>query len=51
MPVGELPRFLPPQLDAFDVAIGSREGHGARRVGEPLVRHLAGRVFNTPCSS
>ena len=31
---------------AFDVAIGSREGHGARRVGEPLIRHLAGRVFN-----
>ena len=30
----------------FDVAIGSREGHGARRIGEPLVRHLAGRVFN-----
>jgi glycosyltransferase involved in cell wall biosynthesis len=46
MPVGELPRFLPPTLNAFDVAIGSREGHGARRVGEPLVRHLAGRVFN-----
>ena len=46
MPVGELPRFLPPTLNAFDVAIGSREGHGARRVGEPLVRHVAGRVFN-----
>jgi dolichyl-phosphate beta-glucosyltransferase len=46
MPVAELPRFLPPQLDDFDVAIGSREGHGARRIGEPLRRHLAGRVFN-----
>ncbi len=46
MPVGELPRFLPPNLTAFDVAIGSREGQGARRVGEPLVRHVAGRVFN-----
>ena len=46
MPVGELVRFLPPELDAFDVAIGSREGHGARRIGEPLVRHLAGRIFN-----
>lgn len=46
MPVGELSRFLPPRLGGFDVAIGSREGHGARRVGEPLVRHLAGRVFN-----
>lgn len=46
MPVTELPRFLPPQLVSFDVAIGSREGHGARRIGEPLSRHLAGRVFN-----
>lgn len=46
MPVRELPRFLPPRLTGFDVAIGSREGQGARRVGEPLVRHLAGRVFN-----
>jgi dolichyl-phosphate beta-glucosyltransferase len=46
MPVSELPRFLPPQIGDFDVAIGSREGHGARRIGEPLRRHLAGRVFN-----
>jgi dolichyl-phosphate beta-glucosyltransferase len=46
MPVSELPRFLPPQLEHFDVAIGSREGFGARRIGEPLVRHLAGRLFN-----
>ncbi len=28
------------------VAIGSREGVGARRVGEPAYRHLMGRVFN-----
>lgn len=46
MPAGELARFLPPVLSAFDVAIGSREGVGARRVGEPLVRHVMGRVFN-----
>jgi dolichyl-phosphate beta-glucosyltransferase len=46
MPVTELPRFLPPQLTSFDVAIGSREGHGARRIGEPLRRHVAGRIFN-----
>ena len=46
MPVGELPRFLPPKLTDFDVAIGSREGVGARRVGEPMIRHVAGRVFN-----
>ena len=47
MPVAELPRFLPPTLTDFDVAIGSREGHGARRIGEPLVRHLAGRASTT----
>jgi dolichyl-phosphate beta-glucosyltransferase len=29
-----------------DVAIGSREGAGARRFGEPNYRHLMGRVFN-----
>lgn len=29
-----------------DLAIGSREGQGARRLGEPLYRHLMGRVFN-----
>jgi len=46
MPVAELPRFLPPRLGDFDVAIGSREGHGARRIGEPMIRHVAGRIFN-----
>jgi dolichyl-phosphate beta-glucosyltransferase len=46
MPVSELPRFLPPALTGFDVAIGSREGVGARRVGEPIIRHVAGRIFN-----
>jgi dolichyl-phosphate beta-glucosyltransferase len=30
----------------YDVVIGSREGAGARRVGEPAYRHLMGRVFN-----
>ncbi|MGE3177750.1 MAG: dolichyl-phosphate beta-glucosyltransferase [Vicinamibacterales bacterium] len=47
MPIGELQRFLPPALAPFDVAIGSREGRGARRVGEPLYRHLLGRLFNS----
>ena len=46
MPVRELPRFLPPVRTDFDIAIGSREGHEARRIGEPVTRHLAGRVFN-----
>ena len=46
VPMHEVARFLPPVLTGVDVAIGSREGEGARRVGEPLARHLAGRVFN-----
>jgi dolichyl-phosphate beta-glucosyltransferase len=46
MPVEEIGRFLPPLATGFDVAIGSREGRLARRVGEPAYRHLAGRLFN-----
>lgn len=46
MPPGELPRFLPAARREFDVAIGSREGAGARRVGEPWRRHAVGRLFN-----
>lgn len=37
---------MPPALGDADIAIGTREGAGARRVGEPLTRHLAGRAFN-----
>src|SRR3954469_8896604 len=46
MPIAEIRRFLPPDLARFDVAIGSREGVAARRVGEPVYRHLMGRLFN-----
>jgi glycosyltransferase involved in cell wall biosynthesis len=28
------------------IVIGSREGYGARRIGEPIYRHVMGRVFN-----
>lgn len=31
---------------AADLILGSREAPGARRIGEPLRRHLIGRVFN-----
>jgi dolichyl-phosphate beta-glucosyltransferase len=38
---------LTEQLDArHQVVIASREGSGARRTGEPYIRHLMGRVFN-----
>ncbi len=32
--------------ERHQVVIASREGSGARRVGEPYIRHLMGRVFN-----
>lgn len=47
MPVHELGRFMPPALGPYDIAIGSREGAGAKRVKEPWYRHIAGRIFNT----
>lgn len=46
MPISEVTRFLPPMTAAYDVAIGSREGRQARRIGEPVYRHLMGRIFN-----
>jgi dolichyl-phosphate beta-glucosyltransferase len=46
VPIEELPKFLPPALPAYDVAIASREVPGARRINEPDYRHLMGRVFN-----
>lgn len=46
VPIEELPKFLPPVLDGYDVAIASREAEGARRIDEPQYRHLMGRVFN-----
>ena len=44
-PLEELTR-LPALLDGAQVAIASREGAAARRIGEPLHRHLMGRIFN-----
>src|SRR5262249_1208709 len=46
MPIDEIPKFLPPHLPDPEVAIAVREGPDARRYGEPLHRHLMGRVFN-----
>ena len=44
MPIQEVNKFLPPAISNFDVAIGSREVPGAVRYGEPLYRHLGGRI-------
>ena len=46
VPIEELPKFLPPVLDSYDVAIASREVEGATRINEPYYRHLMGRVYN-----
>ena len=46
MPIAEVNCFLPPRLEDFDIAIGSREIQGAIRYGEPVYRHWIGRVFN-----
>lgn len=46
MPIEEITRFLPPETQGCDVIIATREGKGARRVGEPEYRHLMGRINN-----
>jgi glycosyltransferase involved in cell wall biosynthesis len=46
MPIEELSKFIPPLLNDFDVAIGSREAPGAVRYNEPSYRHLGGRAIN-----
>jgi glycosyltransferase involved in cell wall biosynthesis len=45
MPVDEIVRFIPPMLTT-DIAIASREVHGAVRFNEPQYRHFIGRIFN-----
>jgi dolichyl-phosphate beta-glucosyltransferase len=47
MPPEQALMLLPPARTGFDIAIASRELPGARRHGEPLLRHLIGRSFNT----
>ncbi len=46
MPIEQLARFLPPEFPGPGIAIGSRSAPGARRIGEPPVRKLMGRVFS-----
>ena len=46
MPIEELNKFIPPALDGFDIAIGSREAPGAIRYNEPAYRHWGGRAIN-----
>ncbi len=46
MPAREIHRFVSLVPDECDIAIGTREGPGARRVAEPAHRHVMGRAFN-----
>ncbi len=46
-PIDEWEKLYPHLEAGIPVVIGSREGLGARRIGEPWHRHLMGRVFNT----
>ncbi|MCP4139924.1 MAG: glycosyltransferase family 2 protein [Chloroflexi bacterium] len=45
MPIEEVRRFIPPNLDS-DIVIASREVEGAVRYDEPEFRHFTGRIFN-----
>ena len=46
MRIEDVNQFLPPHIDGADVIIASREGIGAKRVGEPPHRHFIGRINN-----
>lgn len=45
-PISEWEKLYHFLQNGADVAIGSREGLGAQRIGEPWYRHVMGRVFN-----
>jgi glycosyltransferase involved in cell wall biosynthesis len=45
-PIAYLGPFIDAIVGGADVVIGSREGQGANRLGEPAYRHIMGRVFN-----
>lgn len=46
MPIEWLDKFLEKMDAGVDIVIGSREIAGARRLDEPLYRHVMGKVFN-----
>ncbi|HQL37884.1 MAG TPA: glycosyltransferase family 2 protein [Anaerolineaceae bacterium] len=46
MPITEINRFFPPQLEGAEIVIASREAPGSVRYNEPAYRHTTGRVFN-----
>ena len=45
-PLSYVNDFVTRAGDGADMVAGSREGAHARRIGEPIYRHIMGRVFN-----
>ena len=45
-PIEWLSKFLSSLAEGYDIVIGSREATGARRIDEPLLRHIMGRIYN-----
>jgi len=45
-PISEVGKMVGALQAGADVAIGTRQGIGAERRGEPFYRHLLGRIFN-----
>jgi glycosyltransferase involved in cell wall biosynthesis len=45
-PIEEWEKLYRKFVEGYEVVIGSREGLGARRLGEPWYRHIMGRIFN-----
>jgi glycosyltransferase involved in cell wall biosynthesis len=46
VPIAEWEKMYTHMVAGYDLVIGSREGLGATRQGEPWYRHVMGRVFN-----
>lgn len=46
VPLNEWFKFAAAFGEGYEVVIGSREGVGAQRLGEPRYRHVMGRIFN-----
>jgi len=46
VPIEEWEKMYTHLISGYDLVIGSREGLGATRQGEPWYRHVMGRVFN-----
>jgi dolichyl-phosphate beta-glucosyltransferase len=47
MPVEQIDKFTDDNLKNYDIIIASREGLNSKRYGEPKIRYITGRLFNT----